>query len=226
MNKLNSILLAVMALTILAFQAKSDERSQLGGFIFSDYLQDAYKNYDAFLLKKRGEVEFESGAKPANCAEYLEALKTSEVRYGQYHRTMSCQFSGCVPAEIIKKGQPHAGYSPKSYSEELKNRFDFQSFRNSFRKRMEIDHKIRTMADLKSPFVKVVNPYMLVFEDADWYEQIELEADADLNGNGKPDWLISVVEKAIGGTLFDCSVLIVYDVEPTGLLTASEVPRQ
>ena len=108
----------------------------------------------------------------------------------------------------------------------LEKRLDLRSFCNSLHLRFGKDTTKHTIADLKNPHVSLKDKYTVEIDEDDWYEEVAIDSDSDLNGNGKPDWLISVFEKSIGGTLHDCSVFIVYDAEPTGLLKASEVPRQ
>ena len=200
--------------------------SPIDQYIFGDFYQNAYHSLDAFLVKSRGNVEFVNGAHATTCAEYLEALKVSEVTDGVNNKMEECPFTGCVIAATMQRGKPHNGYRPKSYSQELEKRLDLRSFYNSLHLRFGKDTTKHTIADLKNPHVSLKDQYAVVIDEDDWFERIGINSDADFNGNGKPDWLISLFEKSIGGTLHDCNVFIVYDAEPTGLLKASEVPRQ
>lgn len=131
--------------------------------------------------------------------------------------------NSCYAHVMLLKAGPHDGYRPESYAEEeLYRRLDFKSFLNSSRQKMEEENQ-HAFADLKGYKYSFEGNYAVYRDDGDWHEGACILSDADLNGNGEPDWLINVEAFARTGTLRSYSIVVAYDVKPTGLIKVEDL---
>jgi len=54
----------------------------------------------------------------------------------------------------------------------------------------------------------------------DWHFKLVVLADADLDQNGEPDWIMFLSDEAKKGSYRGYSTIIIYNAKPDGLLTA------
>ena len=219
--------IAAMLSAILAWPP--DCHAEDGGvenFILDKGTLKIFRVGDEYMVEKLPEVKFENGVKVNNCNEYLEALKTSNPEDTTWNRIFECRYSGCAQVRALQNAKPHNGYRPKSYAVELFNRLDLGSFPTDIVVNERVVEGMKTLANFKLPFVRIEDDYTIVYNEPEvWWEKIMVVSDADINGNGKPDWFLDQQDKALRGSAVDCTPLVIYDVEPTGLLKATLMAR-
>lgn len=189
------------------------------------------KNYEhnlppdrEWLIKPRKEVTFSNGTKAVNCEEYIKARRTSVLRDTKMDLMIGCEYAACIALEQMQLAKPHNGYRPESHTSELLNRLDLRSFYNAPEGDLDSPDK-HTLADLNDSNIKLVGDRE-IFRQVDnlWLTRFFIFSDADLNGNGEPDWIFMGTEKALDVPYLECNVFVIYDVKPTGLLKAVGYP--
>lgn len=104
--------------------------------------------------------------------------------------------------------------------EALATRLDLRSFRSS-RHQLTTDDAF-TLDALSVQPIKI-RPRTAELETPDWYFKLEVIAVADIDGSGKADWLVRVVDQSLSGTYLTVSPLVIYDPGNHGLLRAASL---
>lgn len=182
--------------------------------IFFEY----YRAFHTEML--HGKVEVRSG--PLEMCVKLRHGPLERMEYDDSPKHVAITGNSCYAHVMLLKARPHNGYRPESYAEELYRRLDFKSFRNSSRQKM-VEENQHAFADLKGFEYAFEGKYSVYRDDGDWMEGACVISDADLNGNGEPDWLIAVEAYARTGTLRYNSIVVAYDVKPTGLIKVEDL---
>lgn len=207
----------IAAFAVLApFTAFAKE--SIDDFIFFEFYRSSFKAF-------RKHVDANQALKKAGADELLDicwqvAKNEAVKKYPDEPEGVDVTGMCCYAEVPLLKARPHKGYRPASYAEEFFRRLDFKTFLNSTRQRMVEDDQ-HALADLKGEPYVIRGKYCLTLDEEYWHEAGCVVADADINGNGKPDWLIAwETYPKKGGTLRLYTMLAAYDVEPTGLIEA------
>lgn len=216
MKTLASIILG-MCLSILAAVACAGS----GGVetqIFSARFQKIYRDRAELMTEKRHQLEFDSGVVVDDCKGYLEAEKTSTPTSS----LTACGYDICHVLDAFGKAAPSTGYKPESYSRELLERFEWRGILEGFEQE---EKSGRTLSEIRDPLLTAVDKYSLKRDEKEVVDfSLTVLSDADLNGNGKPDWLISYFEKWYGGSGISCLTGVIWDAGPAGPLEADLYP--
>ncbi|KAA8982884.1 hypothetical protein [Halospina sp. K52047b] len=201
--------LAFIAGCSLAGQATETDR------IFNAGLQKAFQNHEQTLEKQRPPLRFISGTTVETCREYLAKTETEAVAEGVDNRTVSGEYLVCDSVAALNQGKKTGGiqYSPESYGKQLMARLDLRTFSSSLGPRVTDEQY--TLADLALDAVDH-SRFQVVFDSKNWHFALEVVASRDLNGNGRDDWLLWLVDEAKAGNYRDYEVLVAYDVGSSG----------
>lgn len=187
--------------------------------IFNRQLLDAYQAYEQTMSGKRNPLHFESGQVVDNCADYLQQSKISTITEGVNNRIVSQEYIICASVSLIKAANRHAGlrYQPDSYGKALFKRLDLRTFPSSIRQMADDKHFVLSSLD---SIPSKADKYSVVSDTDDWFFKIEVVADTDLDGDGKRDWLLWLIDEAKNGNYRGYSVLTINTVSEAGFLAA------
>ncbi|WP_077529962.1 hypothetical protein [Vreelandella utahensis] len=205
--------LAFIAGCSLAGQAPQTER------IFNAELKEASQNYEQTLEKERSPLTFSSGTTVETCRDYLSQSDTDALADGVDNRTVAGEYLVCDSVAALHQGNEAGGiqYSPESYGKQLMTRLDLRGIPSSLGPRVTDEQT--TLADVASEGVDHTR-YGVVLDSKSWHFALEVVASRDLNGNGRADWLLWLVDEAKAGNYRDYELLVAYDVEGSGLIQA------
>ena len=205
--------LAFIAGCSLAGQVPETER------IFNAELQKAFRNYEQTLKKERSPLTFSSGTTVETCRDYLSQSDTDALADGVDNRTVAGEYLVCDSVAALNQAEEAGGiqYSPESYGKQLMARLDLRGFPSSLGPRLT--DKQYTLADLASEAVHH-SRYGVAFDSKNWHFALEVVASTDLNGNGRADWLLWLVDEAKAGNYRNYELLVAYDVEGSGSIQA------
>lgn len=217
MKRLLLVVTAIISILAPAFAFAGGDRVE--DHIFTDYVRQLYRDRTSLIAEKRTPFKFTSGRVVDDCTGFLEEEMTSAVadQWGY------CEYNKCHVLDAFMKAAPSFGYIPESYSKELLERMEWKLILDLvYPDRADT---VRTIAGVNDPLVKMPDKYGLerVTEGGLDY-LVFFVSDADLNGNSKPDWLITYNHKWQLGTERECLTGIIWDVEPTGPLRVDVYP--
>lgn len=198
--------LALIAGCSLANQAPESDR------IFSADLLEAFHNYEQTLDRKRPQLTFSSGITVETCREYLRQDNSDALAEGVDNRLVSGDYLVCDAVAALKESREAGGiqYSPESYGKQLMTRLDLRGFRSSLGPRVTDEHY--TLAEIE-PEAAYHSRYEAGVDLKAWHFTIQIVASTDLNGNGRTDWLLRLVDEAKSGNYRGYELLVAYDVE-------------
>lgn len=197
---------------------------ELEKFILNKNYNENLPPEDDWLRGPRTEVYFADGTTAENCEEYLLKRKSVLRNDSKMNLIIDCEYKDCIYYELLQKAKPHNGYRPKSHTEELMKRLDLRSFYNQPSGSLDSPDK-HTLNDLNDPNIQLLNESEIFRPVGDLAEtRFHIFADADLNGNGEPDWVFGTTEHALDVNFLYCNVFVIYDVKPTGMLKAVGYP--
>lgn len=187
--------------------------------IFNADLQKAFQNQEQTLEKQRSPLAFSSGTTVETCREYLAQSDTDALAEGVDNRTVSGEYLVCDSVAALNQSEEAGGiqYSPESYGKQLMARLDLRTFSSSLGPRVTDEQY--TLADLALDAVDH-SRFQVVFDSKNWHFALEVVASRDLNGNGRDDWLLWLVDEAKAGNYRDYEVLVAYDVGGSGPIQA------
>lgn len=103
----------------------------------------------------------------------------------------------------------------------LKTRLDLRSVRSSLGPRLDEAHF--RLADFRE-LPLVTDSSGVGFEDAEWRFRIEVAATADLDHNGREDWILWLTDRSRTASYQDQQVLIAWNPGSAGLVSARPAP--
>lgn len=116
----------------------------------------------------------------------------------------------------LRTGQPRPDYGLA-----LKTRLDLRSVRSSLGPRLDEAHF--RLADFRELPLDT-DSSGVGFEDTEWRFRIEVAATADLDHNGREDWILWLTDRSRTASYQDQQVLIAWNPGSAGLVSARPAP--
>ena len=208
---MNKILLIISLILLIS----ACDRNGNSNAVIEIYRTDVYSalsNYDAELTKARNQLGFEDGSSVSHCDGYIKASQTSRIGEGVNNMIIRDEYLMCDVLALVGKSRKLQVKDKSEYTEALANKLDLKSFRSSLRPRM--DDKTRTLAKLVTlPDKLVIDGEKVSIVSDNWHFALVHVASGDINNNGKPDWIIWVVDEAKVGNYRGYDTLVAYDVD-------------
>ncbi|MGD9386414.1 MAG: hypothetical protein PVF28_07655, partial [Thioalkalispiraceae bacterium] len=107
-----------------------------------------------------------------------------------------------------------------STGEALATRLDLRTFPSSLFRR--VDDNAYTLKQVAGKQTSSTQ-HTVVYETDDWFYRLEVVAQADLNKNGEPDWIVWLFDEAKTGNYRSYQTLIIYDPAKQDKLKAVRV---
>ena len=196
--------------------------AQTATTIFDKSLAAAYRNYDRSITEKRTALEFESGKQVTTCSEYTNEKKTSRVKEDVANKLYASEYLVCDALEILKTAgatkNGKAKQSATNYGREIYNRLDISNLPSSL-----VENSDGKAIFLKNRLTKPrpkITKYAVSSDSPKWFFSVETVAETDVDGNGKKDWILQVIDEGKEGNYRSYSTWLVLDAEKTGILKA------
>jgi hypothetical protein len=189
--------------------------------IFSADLRAAFAHPEDAMTTTRSSLPLDNGRIVRNCAEYVAAQRAgAAVAESTEARLVASEYVLCDALDALRcttRGVP--GAWPK-IGDDLAHRLDLRQFPTSFGPRL--GEQMSTLAALGDALRTDETSVELATDD--WKFVLRLVAVADVDGDGKSDWIVSLADEARNGTYRDYELLVVSDPERAGALRAHTWP--
>lgn len=191
--------------------------------ILNPELRTANADYATSMAAPRSPMMMGSGATVSSCGEYLALRDGVDIEPSPNNRIPALEYVVCDSLSVLQDASPVAATDiSDNMGEALATRLDLRSFRSSMHQRTT-DEAFTLQALVDHPLV--IGAHKVELDSPGWYFKLEVVAVADMNANGKPDWLTRVVDQSLEGTYLAIYPLIIHDPGASGLLKASPLPR-
>lgn len=176
--------------------------------IFNGYLFDAYLHPEDTFAAQRIVLSFDNEKTAANCLEYWENKKTSRVADTVNNVIQFQEYLVCDSVPLLMRTGESAvrDRTLHTYGAALLHRLDLRSFPSSLKQRIE-DEQI--VLNRLAPDATRAEGNYVILEDENWLFEIEIVAEADMDGDGEPDWLLWLTDSAKQGNYRSYQVLLV-----------------
>jgi len=209
---------AAMKSTSDARKANSDSPT----IIFNQDVAEAIKNYKVNYSRTRSEIEFENGRKVSDCKGYIDA-SPSRLKEGINNQIIMSEYLHCDVLSLIGNAPFSLVKDSVLYGKFLASRLDLRSFPSSLSQRL--DDKRHTFNAVAGTAIKT-ELTSVSFESDDWHYRLELVASADVDRNGKNDWIVWWIDESRTGNYRAYQTLIIYDIDMiVETLTAVAYPK-
>lgn len=193
--------------------------------IYNDKFRAVFESPEATLREpRRSPMEFQSGRVVQNCADFLAESKRSRLvgsidNERERYQYAICDFLGVL--EDANWTTPTAK-NIGGYGKALSERLDLRSFPSSLHQRVTDERylPIHLWGDATK-----TTKYVAEAELPNWYYRAEVVAEADVDHDGRSDWIVWWVDDAQGPTYLSVGVLIISAPTETGLLRAKKITR-
>jgi len=190
--------------------------------IFDKNLAVAYKNYDRVMSEKKTALEFESDIKVESCAEYLAAKKASTVAENFADRLYLSEYVVCDALAILKQAAAAKRLDNKptavNYGKEIYNRLDIGNLPASIAD--SADRQPQILKNRLAGMRPKVTKYKVEADTKQQFFSVQTIAVADVNGNGKPDWILRTIDEGREGNYRNYAIWLILDAEKSGVLKA------
>ena len=176
--------------------------------IYNQQVREAYQHYASTLTEKRNDLVFENGDKANDCNTYLKASKASAIGEGVNNQIIKGEYLVCDVLSLLGKRQFIIPKIMPKIGERLATQVDLRSFPSSVFPQLN-DRKF-TLSKLTGKLT--VGATAVSLDSVDWHYTIEVVATADINNNGKTDWIFWLVDEARMGNYRGYQTLVAYDV--------------
>jgi len=185
-------------------------------------LRSALGAREQSLQKTRTELRLSDGAVVTICEGYLKARQAGvRVAEAVEAQLVMSEYLVCDALQALSTAVPAASSSPSTRGEQLAERLDLRSFPSSRGPRVdESKHTLQALGDHVT-----VTAVAASVEDDTWNYQLRIVAEADFDGDDKPDWLVWLTDEARSeGNYRGYSTLLISNVDAPGPLLAKEYP--
>lgn len=187
-----------------------------GVTILNPELAAAYRDQAATMAAPRAPLRV-AGATLTSCAEYLEYDAPIDTEAILHNRIALQEYVVCDSLALLQDARP-APDTAAGAGQALGTRLDFRTFHSSLRQRTSAE-AFTLQALAGEPLA--IGPHVAELDSDEWYLKLELVAVADIDANGKADWLVWVVDQSKVGSYLAFKPLVVYNATDTELLTGS-----
>lgn len=195
-----------------------------GLLIFDPELRLAHENRAASMVASRPAMTTPSGASIDTCHVYLSTPDRAEITAAPANRDAATDYVLCDSLALLQDSSAApSAVGDVDMGQSLATRLDLRSFRSS-RHELTTDDAFTLDAVAGQPLE--IGPRSAEFETPDWYFKLEVIAVADIDGSGKADWLVRMVDQSLKGSYFTVSSVVVVDPVAHGLLAATPEPLQ
>lgn len=192
-----------------------------GLLIFDPELRLAHENPVASMMISRPAMTTPSGASIDTCHVYLSTPDRAEITAAPANRDAAADYVLCDSLALLQDASAApSAVGDTDMGRPLATRLDLRSFRSS-RHQLTTDNAFTLDAVAGQPLE--IGPRSAEFETPDWYFKLEVIAVADIDGSGRADWLVRVVDQSLSGTYLTVSPLVIYDPDDHGLLRAASL---
>ena len=192
--------------------------------IFDPELRLARREAATAMMAPRQAMTTPSGVSIHNCHAYLSAPDRAEIAAAPANRDAAAGYVLCDSLALLQEASAApSDVGDAEMGRSLATRLDLRSFRSS-RHQLTTDDAFTLEAVAGQPLD--VGPRSAELESPDWYFKLEVIAVADIDGSGKADWLVRVVDQSLKGSYFTVSSVVVVDPVEHRLLEATAEPLQ
>ena len=190
--------------------------------IHSEALRAAFAQPQTALKQSRKPLAFTDGVFIRDCSSYLTALRAgSTVADTVEAQTVASEYLICDGIDALRCAEGlGAGARASEPARELANRLDMRHIPSSASP--QVDGNTHTLSQLGD--VVEVSETTVALELEESNLRFEIVAEADVNGDGKTDWIVWFADEAKGGNDRGYVTLLVPSPGEPGLLSASPWP--
>ena len=198
------------------------DKPPVGINVLSATLRQALQQRSQVLSAKRTALPLSTGATVETCATYLEARKAgAQIAETVDAQLVSSEYLLCEAVDLLPEGVALEG-KPAQVGARLAQQLDLRSFPSSLGP--QLDEQRHTLASL-SEAVKT-DDVSAALEDESSTTRLEVVAQADLNQDSKPDWIVWLSDESRDGNYRGYATLVIDAAESSGPLTAKAYPAR
>lgn len=189
--------------------------------IISEDVRAAVAHPDDAMTRTRSPLGLDNGTTVRNCTDYLAAQRAgAEIAEFTEARLVASEYVVCDVMDALRCAARGAQGPMRKVGQELADRLDLRQIRTSLGPRL--DDRAHTLATLGDALQTTDIRASLTL--ADWTFVLSLAAVADVDGDGRSDWIVSLADEARTGSYRDYGVLVVLDPERPGPLRVQKWP--
>ncbi len=218
-NKPLRICLLFILLTVTGCGVPSKQSKAEG--IYNSGLREAYAVYDQTMSIKRTPLLFTSGRVVDNGTDYVQELMVSTVDDVTSNYLIHSEYLICLSVYLIRCAARNAAYNyaPSSFGKELFHRLDLRSFPSSIGDLTDGEKwTLKTLALKWMPFD--IRQYVVYSDNDEWFLNLEVVANVDINGDGTSDWIVWLTDEAKHGSYGAYHTIVIYSPSQQGPLLA------
>ena len=217
-NKALRVLCISAVLVQVAACGQPAERSAAGLTIFSPTLRQALAQRQQVLSAKRTALSLSDGATVNSCESYLKARKAgAQIAETVAAQLVASEYLLCEAMDLLPAKASGTGRMPDKLGTRVAKQLDLRTFPSSLGP--QLDAERYTLAAL-SDAVKA-DDVAAAIEDESSTLRFEVVAEADINRDGKQDWIIWMTDESRDGNYRGYATLVVDDVTASGPLRAT-----
>lgn len=189
--------------------------------IFSEDVRFAMADPGDAMMRVRSPLVLDGGKPVRNCTGYLEARRAGVgIAESAEARLVASEYVVCDVMDALRCATRGVPGARRKVGQELADRLDLRQLRTSLGPRL--DDRTHTLATLGDAIQTTDTSASLTL--ADWTFILRLVAMADVDADGRSDWIVSLTDEASTGSYRDYAVLVVFDPESPGPLRVQTWP--
>lgn len=189
--------------------------------IFSEAVRAAVARPNDAMTTRRAALSLDSGLIVYTCADYLKARRAgAAVAESAGARLASSEYAVCDTLDAVRCSTRGVGGRHANVGDDLASRLDLRQVRSSLGPRL--DDRIHTLAALGEPLHASDTEVSLATDD--WTFILRIVAVADVDGDGRSDWVLWMTDEARSGSYREYATLVVLDPDKPGPLRALPWP--
>lgn len=220
---MKALALAALLAAGCAHGHKSQGRASDGPELVSEPLRAALARPAEAMTAARTRLTLQSGVVVSTCDAYLRARRAgAEVSESTDARLASSEYLVCDALDAVRCADHGAGGGHAAFGDELAARLDLREIPSSLGPRL--DERVHTLAALGEPLRKSATEVGVL--SADWTFALRLAAVADVDGDGKSDWVVWMTDEARTSTYRNYATLVILAPDNPGPLRIVRWPSK
>jgi hypothetical protein len=223
---LRAVLTVAMLVQMAACREQSDQPAQVqptqaGVTVFSATLRQALAQRAQVLTAKRTALPFSDGATADSCATYVHARNAgAQIAETVDAQLVASEYLICEAVDLLPAREAAVGKTPDKLGARLATQLDLRSFPSSLGP--QLDTERYTLAALSNALK--TDDVAATLEDESSTIRFEVAAEADLNGDGKQDWIVWMADESRDGNYRGYATLVIDDATAAGPLKGKVYP--
>jgi hypothetical protein len=218
---IGAVLVQVAACGQQSDKPTEEQSTEAGATVFSATLRQALAQREQVLTAKRTALPLSDAATADSCATYLQARKAGrQIAETVDAQLVASEYLVCEAVDLLPASEASAGETPDKLGARLAKQLDLRTFPSSLGPQLDGErHNLAALSDT----VKT-DDVAATLEDESSTIRFEVVAEADLNRDGKPDWIVWMADEARDGNYRGYATLVIEDATASGPLKAKLYP--